>query len=201
MFTSMPIEQDSNKESLLHGELPSLRGALLIANSSFQESIFKKSIVLILEHTMSGAIGIILNKPMRTDAIFNKYKKFKLIPNFCQNGGPVDSESKIFILYSSVKSYSSEDEEIFTETYLHYGLDILEELQDDNIPFYVYFGYSGWESYQLEDEIFMHAWTPVRTNMDFIFRVEPKRMWRQSLVDVGGMYAYYAKNVYSPFLN
>ena len=46
--------------------MKSLRGYLLVASPKIKDSIFEKSIVLILEHSHKGAYGIIIDKYLRS---------------------------------------------------------------------------------------------------------------------------------------
>ena len=49
-------------------ESPSLKGHLLIATPALLDPNFHRSVVLILEHTAEGALGVVLNRPSGVSA-------------------------------------------------------------------------------------------------------------------------------------
>ena len=72
------------------------KGHLLIAEPSITGDIsFNRSVILIAEHTQSGSIGFILNKPL-------DFSLRDLLPELEQdfivyNGGPVEQDNLYFI--------------------------------------------------------------------------------------------------------
>ena len=49
-------------------EHDSLKGQLLIAAPMLLDPNFRRTVVLLLEHTPEGAIGVVLNRPSDTEA-------------------------------------------------------------------------------------------------------------------------------------
>ena len=49
-------------------EHDSLKGQLLIAAPMLLDPNFRRTVVLLLEHTSEGAIGVVLNRPSDTEA-------------------------------------------------------------------------------------------------------------------------------------
>ena len=47
--------------------LEKINNHFLIATPSLNDSIFKKSIILLCDHNSKGSMGLILNKPMTED--------------------------------------------------------------------------------------------------------------------------------------
>ena len=47
--------------------IKNLRNYLLISTPELNDSIFRKSIILLCEHDENGAMGLILNKPIISD--------------------------------------------------------------------------------------------------------------------------------------
>ena len=124
-----------------------LNSTILISNPTFTDNVFSSSVIYVLENNFNGSLGFIINK--NTEKIHeNSNSKIMF-------GGPVDSES-LYIL-----DFINDDLNKFNLT------SPLVNFKDKMILA----GYTGWDSGQLEDEIFSNHWFPVDINLNMISKI------------------------------
>jgi putative transcriptional regulator len=173
-------------------EMPgSTRGKLLISNSSVIQDFFHKTIVLMVDHDIDGAFGLVLNKP--TDQTM-----FSLIKNLpdtefadktVYSGGPVDNMF-VTILHNG-RNTEDPGVEIVPGIYMARSFDTMVEiLKSKEIQFRVLQGYAGWSAGQLEDEFERLSWVVSETvNETLLFsNGEPETVWKEALREKGGFY-------------
>ena len=187
---------------ILKMKLRSLKGKILIANSSLRNSYFAETVILVLEHDNSGAFGLILNRPEKShkhlgDLLNIVTASNKNIPFY--EGGPVGEED-LFILYTDT-THVHAGEEIIPNVFWGSSVELLEDLCEHLYSFNLYRGYAGWGPFQLEIEIKSNSWIIVSASEEIIFFNDPKTMWRKVLQMNGGIYDYFAKKVKDPLLN
>ena len=170
-------------------EPTSLRApALLIAVPQLADPNFSRTVVLLIEHSEDGSMGIIMNKPLEID-----------IGDFCASqelsfdgdatesiyqGGPVQVD-RAFILHGSDQE-GPETETVLNDVRLSYSLEslnILVESPPDRLR--IFLGYAGWGEGQLVDEITSGAWLVCNAADDLIFASEPEFLWEQALRRMG----------------
>ena len=169
----------------------SLAEQLLIAMPGMEDGYFARSVSLICQHDMQGAMGLVLNQ----DSEFTLGALFDQLGMPCQNprlravnvlsGGPVSPE-RGFILHSDGLSWDS-------SLHLGNGLtvstsrDILTALAAGEGPerFLVLLGYSGWSAGQLEDELADNAWLNAPASEDIIFGAPITERWQAAARQLG----------------
>ena len=62
---------------------PSLAGQLLVADPSMSDPYFERTVILIVQHSPSGSVGIVINKPIGETSIAS------LLEALSQKGGDV----------------------------------------------------------------------------------------------------------------
>ena len=90
--------------------LTNFKNYLLISTPGLNDSIFRKSIVLVCDHDENGAMGLIVNKPIIPDGEKSSFLK-DIFTNMNINskiyfGGPVDIQN-CFVLHDN--SYNSNE--------------------------------------------------------------------------------------------
>src|SRR5918911_3235491 len=65
----------------------SLKGELLIASPTLLDPNFRRTVVLLLEHTDEGAVGVVLNRPSETSVA-------RAVPDLCD---VVPEDDPVFI--------------------------------------------------------------------------------------------------------
>tara|TARA_Y100000590_G_scaffold56536_1_gene59310 strand:- start:722 stop:1276 length:555 start_codon:yes stop_codon:yes gene_type:complete len=169
--------------------ISNLKNYLLISTPGLNDSIFRKSIILLCDHDENGAMGLILNKPIISGK--NKSSVFKVIfENMKINskiyfGGPVNLQN-CFVLHDN--SYLSKDTvKISNSIALTSNNKIIDDIRNNVGPenYKVNMGYAGWDKGQLEDEIKNGDWLIKPLSKNFIFNISDKDMWEFSTLDLG----------------
>lgn len=77
----------------------SLAGRLLIATPMLNDPNFERTVVLVLEHTDDGAVGLVLNRPTELEFVgsVERWEKLAAPPAVVFVGGPV-SQSAVIVL-------------------------------------------------------------------------------------------------------
>jgi putative transcriptional regulator len=169
------------------------KGRLLIAEPSIlNDDSFKRSIVLITEHSENSSVGFILNRPLN-------YVLGDLIPDIdCDftvyQGGPVEKDNLYFV--HRVPDLLKDSIEVANGIYWGGDFNQLKELiekkliEASDIRFFL--GYSGWGAHQLEDELNTHSWFVTENDFDNIFAAEEESIWKNKLLQKGGKYKIWA---------
>ncbi|MFL0141297.1 YqgE/AlgH family protein, partial [Tenacibaculum maritimum] len=169
------------------------KGRLLIAEPSILNDIsFKRSIIMLTEHTINSSVGFILNKPLA-------YTVNDLIPEIdCHfnifQGGPVEQDNLYFI--HKIPELIPGSVEVANGIYWGGNFDSLKvllttnKIQEDDIRFFL--GYSGWGSHQLEDELETNSWFVSENNYKNIFAINNETIWKDQLLLKGGKYKIWA---------
>lgn len=182
-------------------ETPSLRGQLLIAAPSLVDPNFRKTVVLIAEHTADGAMGLVINRqaPASVADAAPQLAGFAGEGAMVFVGGPVDRGS-VFLLADF-----EEPDESGSIVLLDLGtLDPSGEPDLTGRPTRharVFAGYAGWGPGQLESELEEDAWIVEEPADGDIFSDEPDRLWSRVLRRKGGQYGVIALMPDDPKLN
>ena len=155
----------------------SLRGQFLIAAKHLRDNNFFKAVVLMLEHSDEGAMGVVINHPMdvSVSSALSKHFEMSRAGQCLLAGGPVE-ENALLILHNSC-DYDQEHDAIVPGVFVGTSPDVfervvessLEEHDDDStneFEFRIYAGYSGWGAGQLEQEMGRGDWFSVPASAD-----------------------------------
>jgi putative transcriptional regulator len=196
------MEDFNNLINIKTNNVRPARGKILISEPFMVDYYFKRSVVLLAEHNKDGTFGVIINKPMDLkfdDAI----KDFPAFDSKIYLGGPVKTDSLFFIhtlgeeIEGSLKIYDG----------LYWGGDIevikemieLHQINDTDIRFFI--GYSGWVPNQLNMELKRDSWVVSQITTDVIMDTEPKKLWKKTLIQLGGKYKQWTNFPSEPALN
>ncbi len=179
-------------------------GQLLIAEPLLGDPNFDRTVVLMIEHSDDGALGVVLNRPtdLEVDAVLSEWAGLAASPPVLYMGGPVEQNGVLALGRRAgadvrVPGWTSVLGEVGTID-LH-----LEphELADglEGIRFFA--GYSGWGGGQLEAELAEGAWLVVPAVADDVFAPDPDAMWRSVLRRQGGKVSMLADFPAHPSLN
>jgi putative transcriptional regulator len=172
----------------------SLRGQLLIAAPSLFD-YFRRAVVLVLEHTEDGAMGVVLGRESETSVAeaVPVLSPFADDGEMVQIGGPVSPESVVAL---------GEFDDIADA-----GMQVIGSLgtldpESDNSSLRrlrVYAGYAGWGAGQLDGELEQEAWVVVPAAPDDPFA--DGDIWAEALARKGGGYRLMATMPSDPSLN
>jgi putative transcriptional regulator len=169
-----------------------LTGKLLIAMPGMEDPRFEASVILICAHSSSGAMGLIVNKPV-SDLSFETLLKQLGIPNLPESrnisvhfGGPVE-RGRGFVLHSPDYHAKDGTMDISGQFGMTATQDILRALGRGEGPqtALMALGYAGWGAGQLEAEILRNDWLTSDAPADLIFKAEPASKWGDALRHMG----------------
>ena len=166
----------------------SLRGQCLIAAKSLRDANFYKTVVLMLEHNLQGATGLVLNRPSSVRVAHALSGHFTLpdTEEVVYMGGPVEPTA-LLILHDAESLGSSESSPapgVFVggsaESFEQVLLSSASE-DADRACFRVFSGYSGWGEGQLEDEIERGDWLIHSGSHELVFEIDPYEVYEAAL--------------------
>lgn len=153
---------------------------------------FAGSLTYICEHNEEGAMGIIINKPIKID--LNDILAQLGMPSIDQSypifwGGPVQ-EDRGFIIHTSVNEPEQKWEssmEIVKGIRLTTSKDIIKAIAENQGPekFIVALGYAGWGSGQLEKELAENTWLCSPSNEQLLFDIDVAKKRKAAINSLG----------------
>jgi putative transcriptional regulator len=178
----------------------SLRGHLLVASPALLDPNFRRTVVLVTEHTDDGAAGLVLNRPSLVEVAAAVPQLEELVDEDEQVwvGGPVQPEA-VLVLGEFI-----DPDDAAVPLFEALGFPSLEE-PEEIVPATtrrrVFAGYAGWGAGQLEEEIANEDWILELALADDAFTEEPDELWRDVLRRKGGIYDIVARMPDDPSLN
>lgn len=181
--------------------LPS-QGKILISEPFLCDVTFRRSVVLLVDHTNEGTMGLIINKelPLSLNHLLNEFKYIDTIPLF--KGGPICTDT---LFYLHTLPDIPEAFQVNQELYINGSFDAIKRyiLQGNPVEGKIRFflGYSGWQYEQLEREITENSWMISKEKASYLLTEESKDMWRKSLEKLGSKYEAWSRFPQVPSLN
>jgi len=178
----------------------SLQGKLLIAAPSLVDPNFRRTVVLIAQHTEDGAMGLVLNRRSDTTVADAVPPLSRLAGGdaFVWTGGPVEPGGVIVVAEYGEPGDAAEV--IFGDVgFMPAEADLLE-VADATRRARVYAGYAGWGGGQLEAELEEEAWFVEPAIEDDVFGASDD-LWSDVLARKGGPYTLLSKMPPDPSLN
>ena len=182
--------------------MDSLRGKLLVASPAITDPNFRRTVVLIAEHTADGAMGVVLDRV---------------------------SEATVSEVVDGLSWLAGDDAEVFVgEPVATTSVTVLAEFRDpalaallieDDLGFIpaetddeaglaaavtrvrVFAGHAGWGAGQLEAEMEEESWIVEELRHEDLFTEDPGGLWAAVLRRKGGTYALIATMPADPTLN
>lgn len=172
-----------------------LTNQFLIAMPGMADENFAGAVVYLCEHTERGALGLVINKPIRLNlrSLFEKVElpldRDDLAHRPVFFGGPVQTE-RGFVLHEPVAADGSgygSSLSIRGGLEMTTSKDVLEALAQGAGPerVLVTLGYSGWSAGQLEDEIGRNGWLNVDADRAVIFDAPVDERYDRALALLG----------------
>jgi putative transcriptional regulator len=178
-------------------------GRLLVAEPMLGDPNFDRTVVLVIQHSAEGALGLVLNRP--TDVAVAEalpgWEGVATEPAVLHLGGPVEEQSG----WCLARARHPDDLVGFVPVIGDLGLVDLElDPRDVGESFHavrLYAGYSGWGPGQLEHELAQDAWFVADAEPDDPFLPEGPALWKRILARQGGPIARLANFPVDPSLN
>lgn len=178
------------------------RGKILISEPFLRDATFGRSVVLLIDHTSDGTMGLIMNKqiPLFLNEVFKEFKYLDDIPLY--KGGPLSTDTLFFLhTLPDIKGALP----VRKGLYVNGDFDAVKKyiLQGNPIEGHIRFflGYSGWELEQLNDEIKENTWIIGKSSIDNIMSNKTDPMWKDSMGMLGSKYETWSRFPQIPSLN
>jgi putative transcriptional regulator len=172
----------------------STRGQLLIAAPSLFD-YFRRTVILVLEHTEDGAMGVVLNRTSET-RVSDAVPALSELPGgdeLVRLGGPVSPQSVVAL------GDFERPEEAGTQVIGTLGTLDPDADNESLRRLRVYAGYAGWAAGQLDGELEAEAWIVTDAAVDDPFA--DGDLWAVALSRKGGKYRLLATMPADPSLN
>jgi putative transcriptional regulator len=163
-----------------------LTGQLLIAMPAMADPRFSQSVIYLCAHTSEGAMGLVLNRPLKRPSFEDLLRQLDVEPlpparriRLCA-GGPVDN-ARGFVLHTS--DWTGEGSlRVDDGLALTASLDVLKAIAEGGGPRegILALGYAGWGPGQLDAEIQQNAWLSVSADETIVFDGDHDTKWRRA---------------------
>ena len=180
------------------------KGHLLVSEPSVLGDIsFNRSVILLADHTETGSVGFILNKPL-TVMLSDLVEGITQCDLPIFNGGPVEQDNLYFI--HTVPDLIEGSQEISSGIYwggdFERAMDLIinKKICSETIKFFL--GYSGWDSKQLESELDQNTWVVLENSKeDQLLKENHPALWRDKIMEIGGSYVVWSNAPSNPQYN
>jgi putative transcriptional regulator len=178
----------------------SLAGSLLIAHPGLIEPSFRRSVLILPDHTPTeGSFGLILNRP--TGKVVGDLLADKPLGRLARvpvlSGGPVSPEQLILAVFRWHPPTQ------VLECRHHIPLDEAERLASkQHHTVRAFAGYAGWSAGQLEGELAQRSWLVRKADQEDVLEV-PRAgiVWRDLTSTFGPWFRMVAESPDDPSLN
>ncbi len=155
---------------------PGQQGRFLIASEKIRGEPFGESVIYISHHSIFGAFGVIVNKPLDSEKLVQLNPDLQLPKDFplLKMGGPVDFPHKAYAFYSELSK------DVIIEDNRAQDMSVADVINSvESYPqSQVFLGYSGWGPLQLEIELLRGTWTIIEAPAETMFEQEDMSdMW------------------------
>lgn len=170
-----------------------LTGRLLVATPVLGDPNFDRTVVLLLEHSEEGAVGLVLNRPSDTDVAepLPEWDEVAAAPAVIFVGGPVAQTAVIGLARCGTEGAAGWRP-------LVGGVGIVDlaagpgEVDAPIEALRLFAGYAGWGADQLEEEISAGAWWVVDAAPSDALSPDPEQLWSDVLRRQRGRLAMHA---------
>jgi putative transcriptional regulator len=174
----------------------SYRGYLLAAHPKRPEPLLRRSVMLILDHDSTGAIGLQINKPY-TDITFDTVMNNVGLANPqgdqpLYNGG-LEGTNRIHVIHS-LDWFSPNTIKLTERVGVSNDMSVLAALSQGEGPEYfrVVAGFTKWLPKHLTGEILgeepwniNHTWTFIPADLEILFNMDDTDQWHRIITESG----------------
>lgn len=181
----------------------SFKTRLLVAAPALSDPNFDRTVVLVLEHSADGALGLVLNRPseLALSEALPGWEPLATGPAVVFVGGPVVPTGAVCLARSAGGAEGEGWQPLFDDI----GTVDLERRPDDVagtvVGLRVFAGHAGWGPTQLEGEVEMGAWFVLDALPGDAVSARPGELWESVLRRQGGALARVAAFPPDPTMN
>lgn len=166
--------------------MTSLKGHLLVATPELLAPIFARSVILMLDHSETGAAGVILNRPTEATVAAVAEQVFEEPSDWDKPislGGPVPGP---FLVLHTDEALA--DQQVIPGVYSTVDAAKVRDLvRRKGEPALTVANYSGWSPGQLEGEIAEGSWVTLPARAALVFRDTPDDLWEAVMKEYNGL--------------
>jgi len=174
----------SKPQDLKPGEF--IAGQLLVATPEMGDPRFSRTVILMVQHNVKGAMGIVINRPIEDVPVSKLLDALGLDSKGSDGtvtlfyGGPV--EPQIGFVVHSTEYRRAGTIAIDDSVAMSSDPAVLRDIGRHEGPRQnlIALGYAGWGPGQLEGEIAAGAWFTMPSNPQLVFEVERGRLWDEA---------------------
>jgi len=163
-----------------------LAGRLLVATEELRDPRFRRTVILMLRHDASGAMGLVVNRPLGAVPLAGLLRRFGMDAEGVTGevrvhlGGPVEPTRGVVL--HSAEYAAAGTEMIGDDIAVTSRPGILRDIAEGRGPRKSRFvaGYAGWAPGQLEGEIDNGAWFSVDGDARLVFDTDASRQWEEA---------------------
>lgn len=174
------------------GATPSLTGQLLVATPELDDPNFSHTVVYMVQHDASGAVGVVINRVLGAGPLGKLLEGLGVEEGSdsaaeirVHYGGPVEPGRGV-MLHSP--DYSEDDPLVVDDlAAFSFSLKALRDIALGHGPRQSLFalGYAGWAPDQLEEEIARGSWFTIRPDAALLFDDAIDTKWQRALARGG----------------
>nr|WP_309225314.1 YqgE/AlgH family protein [Quadrisphaera sp. INWT6] len=183
----------------------SMTGRLLVATPSLEGAEFRRTVVLLLDHTADGgAFGVVVNRPTTTDVetVLPAWQPFTTAPGRLFRGGPVGLDTALGLVAVPGDGPEPLGVRRLVGSLGVVDLDAPPEVVAPGVGgLRIFAGYAGWSAGQLEGEVEEGSWYVVDGEAGDAFTDAPEGLWASVLRRQPGRLAWVASYPEDPSLN
>lgn len=155
-------------------------GRILVAGCKVRGPIFSRSVVLLLEYSAEGALGLVINRPSDVPLAHLLPDEKGLVgrSDLAWVGGPV-GRGTLWVLLRGAPP-SGESKPVVDGVHATTSLETLRAVLEAGTPasgLRAYVGYAGWAPRQLDDEVTRGDWYIDRGEAEWIFERDADEVW------------------------
>jgi putative transcriptional regulator len=165
----------------------SLAGQLLVASPEIGDPRFAHAVILVLRHRLSGAVGIVINRPIEERTFASLLQAIGDDATDVEGrvllfaGGPV--EPQIGFVLHSTDYHRDETVDVAAQVGVTSNREIIRDIAHKKGPdkALVAFGYAGWGPGQLESEMAQNSWFVAPADPKLVFDDDRAKVWEDAM--------------------
>ena len=172
----------------------SLSGKLVVASPGMDDPNFRHAVILMVEHSEEGALGVVLNKGMdtRVDEVWDQVSSLPCpVDQALLRGGPCPGP--LMLLHD--KPEQAQVQVCQGVCFTTEAPRVEQLLLESARPLRFFLGYAGWGAGQLEDELDQSSWLVTPAHADVVFDPDPDDgLWMRVITGIDRALAMLAMN-------
>ncbi len=156
-------------------------GMLLVATDEVRGPYFAQTVVLLLHHDETGALGLVVNRPIDASAI-ESLRLHEDLADYRDSfywGGPLSQSTVRALLRTDTPPEDAV--QIFDAVHVVELDKALLATASNPAKLRLFVGYAGWSSGQLEHELAFDSWHILPATEELVFAEDAGDIWRKLL--------------------